>query len=168
MAMQPTVLLFTRAIQSPCILLYDRIFLGDNGGHFLRSMGKKNKKTHLSILSQRSSPGRNRRVNEDMDLQIFILWLYVLSHRAVQVNTNKAPLGASIEIKIAMIGTSHAFLLGVALSCLMSPHWKFTAVLYPRCICLTFYSPPGRERGRKLRWLAGAQKQSYMILQWDL
>lgn len=57
-----------------------------------------------------------------MDLQIFLLWLHVLSYRAAQASTNKAPFGASIEIEIAMIGTSHALFLEVALSCLMSPH----------------------------------------------
>lgn len=67
-----------------------------------------------------------------------------------------------------MIGTPHALFLGVALICLTSLHWKSTVVLSLRCIWLTFYSPPGRERGRKLRWVAGAQKQSYMILQRDL
>lgn len=30
-----------------------------------------------------------------------------------------------------------------------------------------FYSPPGRERGRMVRWVAGTQKQSCMILKWD-
>lgn len=125
------------------------------------------KKTQLSILSQRSSPGRNRRVNEDMDLQIFLLWLQY-EGRAVQVSTNKALFGAFLETEIEMIGTCHALFLGVALSCLTSPHWKSTVVVSLRCVWLTFYSPPGRERGRKLRWVAGAQKQSYMILQWDL
>lgn len=61
-------------------------------------------------------------MNADVDLQIFLLWLHVLSYRAVQVSTNKAPFGAFIEIEIAMIGTSQALFLEVALSCLMSRH----------------------------------------------